>query len=86
MLSRGLYDDRSLSPASAGPVRNAIMMGARIRVGFGQHRHGFYRATSVLGRILATFEAGGIDWLVACFGRTVLSGTPLSAPAGAVRM
>ena len=24
-----------------------------------------YRATSVLGRVLATIEAGGIDWLVA---------------------
>ena len=28
MLSRGLYYDRSSSPAGAGLVRNAIMMGS----------------------------------------------------------
>ena len=45
-----------------------------------------YRATSVLGRILATIEAAGIDWLAACLRRTALPGMPLSVPAGAVRM
>ncbi len=45
-----------------------------------------YTATSGLGPIPATFDAFEIDWLAACIRRTALSRTPLSVPAGAVRM